>query len=424
MKKKLFYCRRVIAGIVGILCLAAFWGKFYPVRIFDFQLTALLQNIGISAAAAGLLWLAVVVTWGWGRIYCSTVCPLGLFQELLTALFRRKMRPQKNRAVKYFIAAAAFGLLAGGTVCAARIVDPYTLSGQALSGTLFGLAVFLLLAFLVWFKGRCFCTNICPVGALLGLIAKNAVCKIRIDKSSCIACGLCVRNCPSGCIDIGRKAVDNETCVKCLKCLTVCPKNSVDYGRDQQPEKTPAFSAERRRLIIGGAALAVFAAAVRGGAALGRLTAQKVKRMIVPAGAGSAGEFADRCLNCNLCVQNCPMKILKKADGEYPAVHIDYTDGFCDFNCRKCAEVCPSGAIKRIDLAQKQKTRIALAQINERICIGCGLCVMKCPRKTVYRGDDGIVRIDAGGCIGCGTCKAGCPVKAISVVPVEKQDIV
>ena len=82
---------------------------------------------------------------------------------------------------------------------------------------------------------------------------------------------------------------------------------------------------------------------------------------------------ANRCLNCNLCVQNCPMQIIKKADGDYPAVHIDYTDGFCDYDCRKCSEICPSGAIKRLTLAEKQKTQIGLAVINENTCIKCCL---------------------------------------------------
>ena len=419
--KYLYYLRRLVACIAGVLCIAAFAGKFYQVKIFDMQLTPLLQNAGLSVVAMVALWLLLGITLVFGRVYCATVCPLGLFQELLSVIFRRRIKPQKNRAAKYFIAATVFGALAGGTVFLVRLIDPYTLFGSAMSGALLGIGALAAVTVLVWFKGRYFCTNICPVGAVLGLISKYSLFKVYIKEESCVSCGLCARGCPSGCIDFKNKQVDNETCVKCLKCLGGCHKGAIAYGIKSKKSELPRFSPERRQLLIGGAVLAVFAAAAKGGIELSRIVAQKVKKVIVPAGAKSAGEFANRCLNCNLCVQNCPMKILKKADGEYPVVHIDYADSFCDFDCHKCAEVCPSGAIERIGLAQKQKTQIALAAIDESVCVKCGLCIMKCPRETISRDEDGVVRINAAGCIGCGACKQACPVKAISIAAIEQQ---
>ena len=156
---------------------------------------------------------------------------------------------------------------------------------------------------------------------------------------------------------------------------------------------------------------------------LGKAVAAKVKKTVLPAGAENAEDFANRCLNCNLCVQNCPMQIIKKADGDYPAVHIDYTDGFCDYDCRKCSEICPSGAIKRLTLAEKQKTQIGLAVINENTCIKCGLCVMKCPRGAISKEDGSFPLINTDECIGCGACQNACPVKAITVMPIEQQKI-
>lgn len=423
MNRKYLYLRRAIACLAGVLFIAAFVGKFYPIKFLDVQFVPLLQNAGLSVLAFGLLWLIVGVTLVFGRVYCSTVCPLGLFQELLSVVFRRKMKPQKNRAAKYFIAAVAFGALVGGTACLIRLIDPYSQSGAAMSGALSGMVVLAIVAVLTWFKGRYFCTNICPVGAVLGVISRYSLLKVYIKEDSCISCGRCARDCPSGCIDFKNKQVGNETCVKCLKCLNGCPKSALAYGIKTQSCKQPHFSPERRKLLVSGAVLAVFAAAARGGIELSKIIARKARAVIVPAGGKSAEEFANRCLNCNLCVQTCPMKILKKADGEYPAVHIDYADSFCDFDCHKCAEVCPSGAIERIGLAQKQKTQIAIAEIDEKICIKCGLCIMKCPRETISRDDSGAVHIDTSGCIGCGACKQACPVKAISVAATEQQKI-
>ena len=423
MNKFYRYLRGGLAVVVGIMAVLAFAGLFYPIQVFDVQLTALLQRVLVdfSLFAAVLLAALLVISLLFGRIYCSMLCPLGLYQEFLMLLLRRRVPVQKNRPYKYFLAAVVFGALIGGTAFLVRLIDPYTLFGSAASGAWLGLGVLLALAVLVWFRGRLFCSNICPVGVVLGLISKHALKQIYIEKDKCVSCGLCAAKCPTGSIDFKNKTVDNETCIKCFKCLGGCRRGGIHYG--SKPSEKIAFNPARRRLLVSGAVVAVLALAVKGGIELGKTIAAKVKKVILPAGAGNAEDFANRCLNCNLCVQNCPMKILKKADGDYPAVHVDYTDGFCDYDCNRCSAICPSGAIKRLTLAEKQKTQIGLAVINEKVCIKCGLCVMKCPRQAISREDGSFPLVDAGGCIGCGACKAACPVKAITIVPVEKQRI-
>lgn len=424
MNKSYRYIRGGIAVIIGSLSVLAFAGYICPFKIFDIQLTALLQRVLVdfSLFAVTLLAGVLIITLLFGRIYCSTLCPLGLFQELLMLIFRRLTIPQKSRPYKYFLAAVVFGALIGGTVCLIRLIDPYTLFGSALSGAWLGLSVIALISVLVWRKGRFFCTAVCPVGAVLGLISKHAVNKIYIEKDKCLSCGLCAAKCPAGCIDFKNKTVDNETCIKCLKCLGACRQNSICYGIKPQPEIP--FSPSRRSLLVSGAVVAAFALAVKGGIELSKTIAAKVKKVILPAGAGNAEDFANRCLNCNLCVNNCPMKIIKKANEDYPAVHIDYSGGFCDYDCHKCSQVCPSGAIKRLSLADKQKTQIGAALIDEHLCIKCGLCVMKCPRRIIKKEDGAFPQIDVAECIGCGACRIACPVKAITVSALEKQKII
>lgn len=39
------------------------------------------------------------------------------------------------------------------------------------------------------------------------------------------------------------------------------------------------------------------------------------------------------------------------------AVHINYTESFCDYNRNKYVSVCPSGTIKRINLAENKKCK-------------------------------------------------------------------
>ena len=99
-------------------------------------------------------------------------------------LFRRRTGFRPNRPYKYFLAALVFGALIGGTAVLVRLIDPYTLFGSAAGGAWLGLCISALLAVLVWFRGRLFCSNICPVGAVLGIISKHAVNKIYIEKKS------------------------------------------------------------------------------------------------------------------------------------------------------------------------------------------------------------------------------------------------
>ncbi len=421
MKCPVKIIRGSVAVLIGILSILAFGSALYPVQIFDFQFTALLQRMLVEFSVFAVILFAAMLflTLLLGRVYCSTICPLGLFQELLTLIFRRKMAVQKNHPYKYFLAALVLGTLIGGTACLVRFIDPYTLFGSAASGAWLGLVLLVALAVLVWFKGRMFCANICPVGTALGLVSKHAFNQMYMEEDKCVSCGLCAAKCPTGSINFKAKSIDNETCIKCFRCLGVCKRNGIRFGSALQ--KPVKFNPSRRKLLIGGAAMAVLALSIKGGITLSKSIAAKVKKVILPAGAESVGSFANKCLNCNLCVQNCPMKIIKKSNGDYPTVHIDYQDSFCDYDCHRCSEVCPSGAIRKLSLAQKQKTQIGLAEIDESKCIKCGLCVMKCPREAISKEDGGFPLVNSDMCIGCGACHSACPVKAISMAAIEYQ---
>lgn len=417
--KNPYKIRFSIAIAVFVLAIAAFVG-LYPIKLLDLQFAPILQRVFVdfSFAALAILLAILVITALFGRFYCSTICPFGIFQEIVAALFKRKTKYTPNYPVKYFIAAITFGILAGGSAVALRFIEPYTLFGSAISLSALGIIAILAVLAIVFFKNRFFCTNICPVGVLLGLISKFSLNKICINQSACVSCGMCEKNCPSGCINSKEKTVDNETCVKCLKCLQVCPKGGISLGK--APESEVKFSPKRRQIIIGAAALAVFGAMVKTGLVLKDKIVEKLKDIILPPGAVSKERFANKCYNCNLCVENCPNKIIVKADENFPVVHIDYEKGFCKFDCTKCGEVCPTGAIKRLKLEEKQKTRIAMAMILDEKCTKCGLCKEACPTGAIMK-IDGKTILNAQKCIGCGACKNACRSQAIEIFPIKEQ---
>lgn len=427
MNKKIFYRVRLIAaGIVGILTILAFCGLFYPVKILDIQFSAAMQRIifDYSLPALGIILALCALTFLFGRFYCSLLCPFGILQEFAALIFRRKNTPHNNLPFKYLIAALTFGALIGGSAMVIRYIEPYTVLGSAVSLTLFGLIFTAAVLALVFFKNRYFCTNICPVGAVLGLISKISLNKIYIDKDACVSCGMCAKNCPAGCIDHKEKEVDNVTCVKCLKCMAQCPKNAIKYGI--KPKKEVKFNPERRDFIWTASALVLFGAAIKAGIEMSDKLVKKVRDIILPPGAVDGNRMAHKCLNCNLCINNCPNKILQKADENFGAVHIDYSkgEGFCKYDCNECSKVCPSGAIRKISLEEKQKTRIAMAIIKSETCDKCGLCAQNCPTGAITISPQGFAVVNGLKCIGCGKCKTFCKAGAIEIFAVNEQRMI
>lgn len=423
------YLRRLVALVIGILCVVAFSGKFYELKIFNLQITALLQNTLVNTTTSLFIILAFVlgITFVFGRIYCSTLCPLGLLQELLEFIFSpikkvlKKNKPllQNHYRFSYLLAAVCFGSLLGGTVIIFRHFDPYSVFGNAMSGGIYGIAFIIVLAVLVFFKNRFFCTNICPVGAILGFISRYSFFKIRINKHICTGCAMCARKCPTGSIDFKNGFVNNETCIKCFNCLGGCKHKALTYSLEKNNDT--AFDMQRREFLLKGGSFILLAMIFKSGIIYAKGVKQKFKDMILPAGARNAKDFANRCLNCNLCVKNCPMKIIKKANKNFPVVHLDYTKSHCDYNCNRCSAVCPSGALKRLTLEQKRQTKLGTAIIDTQICVKCGLCALECPKKVISKKAGEFPIVSKKDCIGCGACQNVCPVGAIKVKPVANQ---
>lgn len=408
-KKNIFYRIRVIAAVlVGILSLGAFFGILYPVRIFDLQAGALLQRVFIDFSIAAIVLLAfiIIATLLFGRIYCSTLCPLGLLQEFIGIFKSKTSGQQKNFFLKYIIAAIVFGTLAGGTVYVMRYIEPYTYFGSAFTLSLIGIVAVVAIMAIVLKKDRFFCTNICPVGTLLGLVSKFSVNKIYLHKDTCASCGICEKMCPAGCIDAKAKTVSNENCVKCLKCLNVCNVNAVKYGIEKKKEKDNIkFDPKRRQLILAASTVAVFAAAAKAGAVIKNKVSENFSDVILPPGAQNEERFANKCLNCNLCVQVCPTKVIKKADMNYGAVSIDYSKNFCDYECNKCSAACPAGALKKLSLEEKKRTRIAMITPPDGTYEQYKESIEICPTQALTKSDSGKVSFSASKCIGCGACK-------------------
>ena len=398
----------------------------YKIPFLNLQFSALIQRVIFDYSIFALVLFLVLLlgTLIFGRFYCSVICPFGILQEsadLIYSKFRSKKESKYEyiapKPYKYYIAALVLGLYIGGSAVLIKYIDPYTMFGSFATHAAYGTIFTITVLAIVFYKNRIFCSSICPIGTILGLLSRFSPLNIHIN-DNCINCGACEKNCPVKCINKDNKIVNNENCIKCLKCTSVCPKGAIKYGFKL---KYVPFNINKRKALVSGGALALFAGAYALGIKFSKDLYSKIKKIILPAGATDVQTMANKCLNCNLCIKNCPKGILEKANKDCPTIHIEYSKGehYCDYNCKKCSEVCPSGAIKKITLNEKQNTRIALAYINQ-YCISCSQCVSKCPKGAISV-VEGVTKIDSSKCIGCGICKSVCPMSAIDIFSINKQ---
>ena len=268
---------RVLAALFLFLCVnaaflmpavqAAFCLEAAPDFTWATRLQFLPALLGLNLAVVAAI---LVVTALVGRVYCSTVCPFGILQDVVIRLRKLVIRRGPDATLRKvdggrIALLAVLGLAAacGGMVLVSAL-DPYGAYGRVatnlvrpafqgllnlgadwsdahekywlmrdeivLSGV-FSLGIsaltLVLLTVLAAWKGRWFCNRLCPVGACLALAAKRPLVRLAIDPARCVSCGLCARGCKAGAIDARAKSVDNARCVRCFNCLGACKKGAI-----------------------------------------------------------------------------------------------------------------------------------------------------------------------------------------------------
>lgn len=429
----------------------------------------------------------VVMTLLLGRFYCSTICPLGVMQDIVSWLADKR---KKNRFVwsagakglRYCVF-LLFGFLLAFTVgtsvyALALLIEPYSVFGRMVSQfmtpavhllnnmfallankmggyipgpvelgpfnvTMFAIAStsLLVLFIMAWRKGRLYCNSICPVGTLLGLLARFSLFKPRIHDDKCVHCGLCEKNCKSSCIDAGHREIDYSRCVVCGDCMKACKTNAIQFelplkkttssdSADQnesaanavtapsQPadsqrsdlkrsEKSPKSSESTlvRRGFLAGVVYLLAAKTVkaqkqqeditqRGDGGLAPLKDRKNpirETAIVPPGSVSLRHFDRCCTACHLCVSACPNHVLQ------PSVRlknlmkpeVSFEHGWCRPECTECSQVCPTGAIHFLSTADKSSQQIGHSVWTKERCIvltddvQCDNCARHCPTEAI-----------------------------------------
>jgi len=187
-----------------------------------------------------LMFLVIVSSVFYGRVYCGYLCPQMIFSEASMTAENRIRRfltkrliawkaPLRERAARIlFYAALSLASVFLAFVFVSYFVEPRDLLQRLAhldietAGGISGAAV-TLVTFLDFSMVRLkFCTTVCPYGYLQGMLcdSKTLLVHYRDETHECIECKKCVRVCPMG-IDI-RKSPFQIECVHCADCIDAC----------------------------------------------------------------------------------------------------------------------------------------------------------------------------------------------------------
>ena len=429
----------------------------------------------------------LLLTLVFGRIYCSVICPLGIFQDLLARIRRKKNKYSYSSEVRwlrypvlvFFVVAgvagigslfqllapySAYGRIAtmlfqpvwelGNNVLAivAERADSYAFYSvdtwmRSLPVFIIAVVTLVVLFILAWRGGRTYCNTICPVGTILSFFARFSWLKIHFDTDKCKNCSMCSKNCKAACIDYKTHTVDYSRCVVCGNCIDSCKFGALRYDNAKLHAKAkPSVDASKRSFLIASALVAGAAMAQKkeklmdgGLAELEDKVMPERQTPLTPPGSLSFQHFAQHCTGCQLCVSECPNEVLRPSSD---LMHLmlptmSYERGYCRPECTRCSDVCPAGAIKPLDDIEKSSIQIGHAVWIKKNCVvltdevECGNCARHCPSGAIemvpLNAEDEeslmIPAINEAACIGCGACEYVCPSRPFSAIYVEGHEV-
>ncbi len=428
----------------------------------QFLPAVLALNVGVVAAL-------VVLTLVFGRIYCSVVCPLGVFQDFVSWVcgrYKGKKRrfnysPAKS-ILRYSVLAAFVLAMVLGVGSFVALLAPYSSYGRIVQNILSPLYVLgnnllamlaaradsyafyerevwlrsvptllvaavtlVVLVVLAWRNGRTYCNTVCPVGTVLGFLSRFSWLKVGIDGNKCSQCGLCARACKASCIDFKNHKIDYSRCVVCGNCIDKCHKNAIKYGRTavgktaatknetvancaghENGEKN-GVDASRRSFLLG-TALAATAAAL----------AQGKKKVD-----GGLAVIEDK----KQPERTTPITPPGSLSAENMARHCTA--------CQLCVSVCPNDVLR--PQTSIMKFMQPVMSYERGYCRPeCTRCSEVCPAgaiKPITKADKSAIQVGhavwirqnclpvADG-VECGNCARHCPVGAIMMVSSNPKD--
>ena len=449
---------RLIVALVFFILITLLFLDFTGTLHAWFGWLAKIQFLpAVLALNVGVILLWVVLTLVFGRVYCSVICPLGVFQDVVSWFSGRRKKKKYRFSYSPAVSWLRYGMLGvfiiamiAGIGSVVALLAPYSSYGRIVSNLfapvyqwgnnvlayfaersdsyafyetsvwlkslptfIIAAVTFVVLVVLAWRNGRTYCNTVCPVGTVLGFFSRYSLFRPEIDAEKCTNCSLCSRKCKAACINYKDHRIDYSRCVTCMDCIDSCKHGAISYkyrfGKKERKETSETGNTNNaRRSFLTGMGLVLVSSAVKaqekkvdGGLAV--ILDKKVPTRttpLVPPGAKGIRNMRTRCTGCQLCVSVCPNQVLRPSTKLETLMQpeMSYERGYCRPECTKCSEVCPAGAILKLTPADKSATQIGHAVWVEKNCV---------PLRDKVE---------------CGNCARHCPTGAITMVPSDADD--
>lgn len=455
--------RKIRIGISVILftLITFYFLDFAEILPNSFHRLAHIQFVpALLSLSIGILVVLVALSLLFGRIYCSTICPMGILQDIIARISKstgkKKKRysysPAKNILRWSVLGITIIAFLLGFTFLLG-LLDPYSAFGRiitnvfkpvymsgnnllesifsqfdnytfykvdasilSLSSFIIAIITLVIIVVLAWKHGRTWCNTICPVGTVLGLLSRFSLFKFHIDTEKCNGCGLCATKCKAACINSKEHSIDHSRCVDCFDCLEACKQKALIYSpslKKQQKvtpkkkhktsvEETSTVDMSRRRFltagVMAGTTPKILSKAKASVATIGGQKTYVKKNPITPPGSVSRTEFQQRCTSCHLCVSKCPSHVLKPSFSEYGlSGMMQPTVNFDKGFCNFDCTVCS-------DVCPNGAIRPLTVEQKHLTQMG----------YVVFIEENCIVYTEG---TSCGACSEHCPTQALSMVP-------
>ena len=430
-----------------------------------------LVPVALSVSVAALLFW-VLATIIFGRVYCSTVCPMGYLQDIVARLSRLRRdadgrwrrreyhfaRPQNTLRLNWLIIIVATALL--GVLLLLSLFDPYAafsrvasylvrpavefFGGEAIvGGTLIGIAVaaatLIAIAVISARGGRAFCNTLCPVGSALGLFSSNSLFGFDINTDRCVQCRRCEHACKSRCINMSDHTVDMSRCVVCFDCVDACRDDAISYTFRRHTLSTPLMM----RIGFPRAATRLTPSA---GDADNASKSQRPVSQAADDGKHSARHPIDRrrFLMTGLILAAAPAVIAvdraaNRLGGEPRRQNpttphrpvappgVSSTNAFLQkcVGCGACVAACPAHVLRPSSRDYGwQRALHPVMDFDAAYCdYDCVICTEICPTSALnpltvdekHSTAIGLAIVDESKCVGCGLCVSSCPKQTISM---------
>lgn len=439
-----------------------------------------------AVLALNLVIIAVllVLTLIFGRIYCSVICPLGVFQDCVSNLSSRrkgkKARFKYSKEIKWlrYGALVLFVVaLVAGLNSLVALLAPYSAYGRMVQSLLAPLwqwgnnllawfaerqdsyafvtkevwlkslptlvvaaVTFVILVVLAWRNGRTYCNTICPVGTTLSFFSRFAMFRPMIDKSKCKSCHACERKCKAACIDVDNHRIDYSRCVDCFDCIDSCRLGALKYrfawGRQTEPGSSATSTVgELCRTTVtdtakvqnpeasGRRAFIAGGAAVIGGSLLSQLPLSAEEEI---KDKKRDGGFAD------VVPKKAPAR--KTPITPFGSESVERFYQHCTA-CQLCVTVCPNNVLRpssRLEHLMQPEMSYEKGYCRPE----CVKCSVVCPAGAILKITPeektarkvGTASVDYDLCVvnrdevHCGNCARHCPVGAIQMVKKNPKD--